>query len=134
MHAISFISSTTVSPRPQVHIGPALDYMKQAIADGLQFDVIFLDADKSEYVEYLKLAFQGGLLAPGGTVLVDNALMEGMPYAPDQLDKIPTDENVALTTGRFVAADESLHCALVPIRDGVAMVRRCDDVEGTCVE
>jgi len=118
----------------KVVIGPAIDYMKQAIADGAKFDVIFLDADKSEYVEYLKLAFQGGLLAPGGTVLIDNALMRGMPYAPDKMEKIEADKNFTLKTGQFIAGDESLHCSLVPIRDGVAMVRRVGDVEGTCVE
>uniref|UniRef100_A0A0B7A1L0 Caffeoyl-CoA O-methyltransferase n=1 Tax=Arion vulgaris TaxID=1028688 RepID=A0A0B7A1L0_9EUPU len=108
----------------KILIGKALDVLEGLSARGEKFDVIFLDADKSEYLAYFKLAFDGGLLSPGGTVLVDNAFRHGDGYRPS------SGNTVTKQFANAVSSDPTLHKVLVPIRDGVLMIRRLADVEG----
>jgi len=117
----------------KIHIGSALEYMKSAIAKKEQFDVIFLDADKSEYIDYLKLAFEGGLLAKRGSVLIDNAFRHGDGYAPHRIEE-RGEHNPTRKLAEYLNENKSLHSSLVPIRDGVTMVRRMTDVEGPTTE
>jgi len=112
-----------------IHIGSALDYMKSAVAEKNLFDVIFLDADKSEYIDYLKIAFEDGLLAERGSVLIDNAFRHGDGYAPHRMEQ-RGEHNPTRKLAKYLNENKSLHSSLVPIRDGVAMVRRMRDVEG----
>jgi len=120
----SLLKESPHSKKIHIHIGSALEYMKKLIADGKTFDLMFLDADKSEYVEYMKLAFEGGLLVPRGTILIDNAYRNGAGYKPGEGDN-PTKQ-----LAESIKANAALHCVLVPMRDGVAMVRRKCDVFG----
>jgi len=113
------------SKKIKIHIGSATEYMKQEAKEGRKFDLIFLDADKSEYKDYMEVAFSGGLLSPGGTVLVDNAYRHGAGYMASAGDN-PTKQ---LQT--IVKSDASLHSVLVPMRDGVIMLRRKSEVEGS---
>ncbi|XP_059157415.1 uncharacterized protein LOC131941865 isoform X2 [Physella acuta] len=106
-----------------IKIGHALNTIKQMSANGEQFDIIFLDASQSEYLEYFKYIFEKGLLSPGGTVLMDNAYMQGSGYAS------PGRETVTNKVAKYLAADASLHKVLVPLRDGILMIRRLADVE-----
>lgn len=115
----------------KIHIGPALEYMKSAVADKKRFDIIFLDADKSEYIDYLKIAFQDNLVTEGGSVLIDNAFRHGDGYAPHRMEE-RGENNPTRKLAAYLNKEKSLHCSLVPIRDGVAMVRRMKDVEGKC--
>ncbi|CAG5133998.1 unnamed protein product, partial [Candidula unifasciata] len=120
-------SLTKDSPHHKKHriiIGKGLDVMKDLSAAGEKFDVVFLDADKAQYIDYFKLVFDGGLLNPGGTVLVDNAFFFGAGYDPSVGDN-PTKQ-----FARAMSSYPSLHKVLVPIRDGVMIVRRLSDVEG----
>ncbi|BFZ05884.1 hypothetical protein BsWGS_08923 [Bradybaena similaris] len=120
-------SLTKDSPQHKKHriiVGKGLDVLKDLVAGGEKFDVVFLDANKSEYIDYFKIVFEGGLLNPGGTLLVDNAFYFGDGYIPS------TGDNPTKQFAKFVSSDPSLHTVLVPIRDGVMIIRRKSDVEG----
>jgi len=108
----------------KIHIGGALELMKKENAAGRKFDLMFLDADKKEYKDYMKVAFEENLLVNGGTVAVDNAFIHGKAYHPDEGD------NSARALGKAISEDKSLHSVLVPMRDGVILVRRACDVKG----
>ncbi|BFZ05886.1 hypothetical protein BsWGS_08925 [Bradybaena similaris] len=118
---------TKDSPQHKKHriiVGKGLDVLKDLVAAGEKFDVVFLDAHKAEYIDYLKIVFEGGLLNPGGTVLVDNAFYFGDGYIPSR------GNNPTKQFAKAVTSDPSLHTVLVPIRDGVIIIRRKSDVEG----
>ncbi|BFZ05888.1 hypothetical protein BsWGS_08927 [Bradybaena similaris] len=120
-------SLTKDSPQRKKHriiIGKGRDVLKDLVADGEKFDVVFLDADKAEYDDYFKILFDGGLLNPGGTVLVDNAFDFGDGYIPS------TGNNSTKQFAKALSSDPSLHTVLVPILDGVMIIRRQSDVEG----
>jgi predicted O-methyltransferase YrrM len=71
-----------------IRIGPAADSLRDLIRAGAApFDLVFLDADKTGYVEYLELALQ--LSRPGTLILADNVIRHGNvldPHPPDPYD------------------------------------------------
>ncbi|XP_005105715.1 O-methyltransferase MdmC [Aplysia californica] len=120
----SLLRESPHSKKIQISIGSPSDYMREAVKAGKTFDLIFLDADKSYYLEFFKIIFEEGLLAPRGTVLVDNAFAHGSGYKPS------AEENSTQRVASAVEADQSLHKVMVPLRDGVLILRRKTDVVG----
>lgn len=67
------IARAGLSDRVEIRTGPAAESLRAMIAAGESaFDLVFIDADKPSYVEYLELSLQ--LVRPGGLILGDNAL------------------------------------------------------------
>lgn len=61
--------------RVQIKVGRAVDTLAQLIAAGDRFDLVFIDADKASYPEYLQAALQ--LSHPGTLIVADNVVREG---------------------------------------------------------
>ncbi|MDL5156400.1 O-methyltransferase [Actinomycetospora termitidis] len=103
--------------RIDVRVGPAAETLR-ALA-GESFDLVFVDADKAGYADYLETVLTTGLLAPGGLVCVDNTLMQGQPWAgPD------TENGRAIAEfNAAVAADPRVEQVVVPLRDGITLIR-----------
>lgn len=99
-----------------VRMGPALETMRELRGP---FDLIFVDADKQNYLNYYRRAKE--LLAPTGIILIDNVLWDGAV-----LLQPPPDERTAAIQelNRAVASDPNVSAVLVTIRDGVLVVRR----------
>lgn len=100
----------------EIRMGPALDTMR-----GLPgpFDLIFIDADKINYLNYYRRALD--LITPDGVILIDNVLWDG-----DVLKHPPPDEKTAAIQelNRTVSGDPRVSAVLVTIRDGVLVVRK----------
>lgn len=103
-----------------VRVGPAADTLRALAAAGEQFDLVFVDADKGGYLEYLQLLLDGDLLSAGAVVAVDNTLLQGQPWTP--ASSTPNGEAVA-AFNRAVAEDPRLAQVLVPLRDGLTLIR-----------
>ena len=99
-----------------IRMGPALDTMRTLSGP---FDLIFIDADKINYLNYYQRAFD--LLAPNGVILIDNVLWSG-----EVLKQPRSDESTAAIQelNRTVSADPRVSAVLVTIRDGILVVRR----------
>ena len=84
------------------------------------FDLVFLDADKSNYLKYYKQIFDK--VKTGGFILADNALWNGKVLTkPDPRDK----EAVGIIEfNNFVQNDDKVENVLLPIRDGLMIVRK----------
>jgi len=92
--------------------GRALDVLPRLTDEG--YDLVFCDADKNEYGDYLSAALR--LLRPGGVVAFDNALWHDRVADPAQRDP----ETVAVRQlGVAVRDDERLVPALLPVGDGL---------------
>ena len=100
----------------EVRLGPALDTLRDLTGP---FDLIFIDADKSNYVNYYKRTVD--LLSPSGVILIDNVLWDG-----DVLRDPAPDERTAVIQelNRLVAGDARVTAVMVTIRDGVLVVRK----------
>jgi caffeoyl-CoA O-methyltransferase len=104
-----------------VKVAPALLTLKQLAAARETFDLVFIDADKAGYVDYLNLLLETDLLAPNGLICVDNTLMQGQPYLSGE----PTANGVAIATfNQTVVDDPRLEQVLIPLRDGLTLIRR----------
>ncbi|KAK3096773.1 hypothetical protein FSP39_003140 [Pinctada imbricata] len=79
--ARSLIDKSPHGKKVKIQQGPAAEGIKALAEKKETFDVIFMDADKVNYENYYKMIFELGLLAPGGVIIVDNALMGGYPYS-----------------------------------------------------
>jgi predicted O-methyltransferase YrrM len=98
--------------RVRLICGPALEVLPR-FTEGA-YDLLFIDALKSEYPEYLVEGVR--LLRPGGIVAVDNALWHDKVADPDADDPDTTAVRSLLET---VASDTGLVSALLPVGDGL---------------
>ena len=98
----------------EIRVGPAL-----ATLEGIDgpFDLVFIDADKEPYVDYYEAAL--GLLAGRGIIAVDNVLLNGRVLDPES-----GSGSMMAAFNAHVAADERVTQVLLPIRDGVMLIRR----------
>lgn len=99
-----------------IRMGPALETLRTLAGP---FDVIFIDADKVNYVHYYRRALE--LVSPRGVILIDNVLWDG-----DVLLHPPPDAPTAAIQelNRLVASDPRVTAVLVTIRDGVMVVKK----------
>ena len=105
------------SDRIELHIGDAL---KVVPGLGLKFDLIFLDGEKREYPEYYSSLLE--YLKPGGYMIADNTLWDGH-VVDSEYDSDP--QTVAVKKfNDMVRADERVEVAMIPIRDGLTIIRK----------
>ncbi|KAF8448250.1 O-methyltransferase-domain-containing protein [Kalaharituber pfeilii] len=99
---------------------------------GKQYDLIFIDADKRNYINYLKIILERNLLAPNGVLVADNALRRGLvadqssdnPAAsgPDAEERLKGAEAMD-NFNKAVKNDNRLENVLLPIFDGLNFVK-----------
>ena len=110
----------------QVRVGPALETLDALCAARDCFDVIFIDAEKTGYLGYLEALLAGDLLARHGLICVDNTLMQGQPYT----SRATSPNGAAIAAfNDAVAADPRVEQVLLPLRDGLTLIRRVDLAE-----
>jgi caffeoyl-CoA O-methyltransferase len=113
--ARKYFALSPVGRKIRVEMGPAIETIR-ALAG--PFEVIFIDADKQNYVNYYRRALE--LLAPGGVILIDNVLWDG-----EVIHEPPRDERTAAiqALNRTVAADHDVAAVMLTVRDGLYVVR-----------
>ncbi len=101
-------------------IADAKEYLSTLLtSDTTKFDLVFIDADKKEYCDYLDLVLP--LMQPGGWILADNTLWDGHIIDP-AYDK--DRQTVALRAfNDKVAQDPRLEKVILPLRDGLTIIR-----------
>ena len=98
----------------ELRLGPAMDTLKMLTGP---FDLVFIDADKSPYIDYYERALD--LLADRGIIAVDNVLLRrGVLHPRSDADRSMDGFN------SHVARDERVRQVLLPIRDGIMLVTR----------
>jgi caffeoyl-CoA O-methyltransferase len=105
-----------VAERIDFRLGPALETI--ADLDG-PFDLVFIDADKENYVNYYEATLP--LLADNGLMVVDNTLWSGRVADPD--DSEETTRAIRALNGR-VRNDARVENVLLTVRDGMNLVWR----------
>lgn len=114
----SFFSRSEHSQKIFAHIGSALEV---APALGGVFDMVFMDGDKREYPQYLRMLLDGGLVRSGSIIIADNILWSGKVVEPLQRN----DKHTAalLEFNDMVVRDERLESVIIPLRDGLNLIR-----------
>lgn len=100
-------------------IGDAKEELKRLGERREAFDLVFIDADKKEYCDYLDLVLP--LMRSGGWILADNTLWDGHIIDP-AYDK--DKQTVALREfNDKVAQDSHLEKVILPLRDGLTIIQ-----------
>jgi caffeoyl-CoA O-methyltransferase len=98
-------------------LGPALETIASLAREGTTFDLAFIDADKTAYVDYYEAIL--AMMPSGAVILADNALWSGSVLRPESAD--------ARALARFndhVQADARVDNVLLSVRDGIMMARK----------
>lgn len=92
------------------------------IIDNLQgpFDLVFIDADKENYINYFKMVFPK--VVPGGYILADNTLWYGRVIEPGAESDRETAGIVRFNS--YVQQFEGVDNILLPLRDGIMIIRK----------
>jgi caffeoyl-CoA O-methyltransferase len=115
------IREAGLEERVEVRVGDARDLLASMVEDGEEpFDLVFIDADKGSYPEYLEWALR--LARPGSLILADNAIRGGSVIDPeDDSVRATRDFNEAL------AKEPRLSALILPLIrervDGIAIAR-----------
>ena len=119
--ALQCFQASPAGHKISVQVAPALLTLQALAAAGEVFDLVFIDADKGGYVDYLNLLLESSLLAPNGLICVDNTLMQGQPYLKDAA----TANGLAIAKfNQAVVDDLRIEQVLIPLRDGLTLIRR----------
>lgn len=105
----------------ELRIGPAKESLHSLINDGHRdyFDFIFIDADKSNYMDYYELGLK--LLHPKGIMAIDNVLWGGK-VLDEHISDAQTREIRKLNT--TIHEDPRVFSSLIPISDGLFLVQK----------
>lgn len=118
-----------------VQIGDALKSIQEWPVDD-KIDMVFIDADKGSYAAYYETIISRGLLAPGGVIVVDNTLFKGTPYiGKGKFDNHGWNGGGAAIANfnEYVAKDDRVEQVMLPVRDGVTIVRLKDQMSDAVV-
>lgn len=118
--AKKYIHLAALDDKIILHTGKAID-----IISNIQeiFDLVFIDADKPEYISYYNAVFKK--LRVGGVILADNVLWGGKVLNEN---KYPDRETKGiLDFNNFVSEDVRVEKVLIPLRDGLLMIRKVSE-------
>ncbi len=115
--AREYVEKTGHQGKVNFHIGNALDIIPTLEH---QWDIVFLDADKSNYTNYYHQVFDR--VKPGGYIIADNVLWNGKVIDEKTFSEI--DTKAILEFNEMVQNDNRVQNVLFPIRDGLMVARK----------
>ena len=113
--ARSFVATTEYKDKIEFHLGNALEIIPTLPGS---FDLVFIDADKPNYSNYYHLVFDR--VRPGGFIIADNVLWSGKVL----LDEKDESTRALHEFNELVSSDPRVSNVLLPIRDGLMVVRK----------
>lgn len=117
--ANNFFKRANVNNKIDLIIGPAIENLNKLINENKSFDLIFIDADKENYIKYYDLSFK--LLSINGLIIVDNVLWKGEVINNNKNDKMT---NIIKDFNTYIKNDNRIDKTILPIGDGVTICRK----------
>jgi len=105
--------------RVRLHIGDAMEIMPRLFADN-DYEMVYMDANKRNYVEYYELMMK--YLRSGAFILADNTLWDGKVAEKNSHHDAQTEG--ILSFNDLVAGDGRVEKVILPLRDGLTLIRR----------
>ena len=97
------------------HVGDARNIIKNI---NEEFDVVFLDADKENYIEYYELVIEK--VKKGGLIIADNVLWTGKVVEPEKDDDELTQ--YLIDFNKMINEDDRVENIILPLRDGLNII------------
>lgn len=111
-----WIENSPWANRVKFYIGDAMEVVPQL---GIKFDMAFIDGNKREYVNYYNMVMQH--MNKGGFILADNTLWDGHVLEQQPVNDAQTQG--VMEFNDLVAKDTRVEKVILPIRDGLTMIR-----------
>nr|XP_009914698.1 PREDICTED: uncharacterized protein LOC104316123 [Haliaeetus albicilla] len=104
-----------------MRVGPMADTLEALHAEDEHFDIVFIDADQRNAVNYYSFVMDNHLLRMDAVICVENTLMKGQVY----LENI-SDENVLAVRklNTVINSDPRVEQIILPVQNGLSIVRR----------
>lgn len=112
-----YIEKAELTDKIKLHFGDATSIIPKL---NEQFDLVFIDADKREYLDYYNLVLD--FVKPGGFILADNVLWSGKVIELEE----PDDEYTKgiFDFNKFLKNDDRVEKVILPLRDGLTLIRK----------
>jgi len=114
---LKYFEKANVQNKIELHIGSALDIIPQLENN---FDLVFIDADKRQYIDYYKLIINK--VKSGGFIIADNVLWNGKVIEIDKQDDAYTKGIMEFNS--YIKNDNRVENVILPIRDGLTLIRK----------
>ena len=108
-----------VNKKIQSITGQGIHVLKEFVKNKVYFDLIFIDADKNNYLKYYELSLN--LLKSNGLILVDNVLWDGEVAVKNNRSKIA---NTIHKFNKIILNDKRVQFSLLPLADGISLIRK----------
>ncbi len=106
-----------------------VDKVVQCIGDATEvigsldevFDMVFIDADKRQYIEYYNQLFELGRVKSGSLILADNTLWDGKVV--EEISPKDKQTRGIVDFNKMVALDPRVEKVMLPLRDGLTLIK-----------
>jgi len=115
----NYFQSSDFKEQIDYRIGDAIKIIPQITE---QFDIVFIDADKINYINYYEMVFSKVKI--GGYIIADNVLWSGKVADESKNDK---ETELLRAYNLLIYKDERVENVLFPIRDGLMIARKIKD-------
>jgi len=114
---LKYLKKANLEDKIKLHFGDARNIIPKI---NEQFDLVFIDADKREYVKYYNIVFN--YVKKGGFILADNVLWSGKVVNM----KTPDDEYTRgiVEFNELIKNDNRVEKVILPLRDGLTLIRK----------
>ena len=117
--ARNFFKKGDLDNKIETIISPALGTLKEFSQEGKKFDLIFIDADKGNYINYYKLCLN--LINKKTLIIFDNVLWHGDVFKKTVTDK---QTNVMREFNKYIKDDNRVEKVILPLGDGLTICRK----------
>ena len=117
--ASDFFKKAKQDTKIKTIIKPALESLKEIKKENLTFDIIFVDADKNNYLKYYNEAID--LTKKDGLIIIDNVLWHGEVVDINNNDKLT---NIIRDFNNYVKNDKKVEQIIIPLGDGLTVCRK----------
>ncbi len=116
-----FWEKAGVENKIDLRIAPALETLDSLLNQGLNdhFDMVFIDADKTNYCQYYEKSVQ--LIRPNGLILVDNVFWSGAVV--DDTDN--SEDTLSIRKlNKLISQDQTVDISMIAVGDGLFLARK----------
>ena len=117
--ALNFFNKANQGKKIKTIIKPALDSLNDIKKENILFDIVFIDADKTNYTNYYENVIQ--LIKKDGLIIIDNVLWHGEVADENNNEKFT---NIIREFNTHVKNDNRVEQIILPIGDGLTVCRK----------
>lgn len=112
-----YLQKSGLENKIKLHFGDARKIIPEI---NEKFDLVFIDADKREYLEYYNIILE--YVKPGGFILADNVLWNGKVIKQGSPEDLHT--KCIIEFNEFIKNDNRIEKVILPLRDGLTLIRK----------